>query len=66
MAHINIGSLQDPEIATYVGDPAANNSTKISIGKRADLKNTWTYLNGNIYTSESRWEDLAVTDVVTI
>ena len=65
MAHINIGSLQDPEIATYVGDPAANNSTKITIGKRADLKNTWTYLQGNFYTSESRWEDLAVTDVVT-
>ena len=68
MSRINIGSVDTPRIGTGVPFPDAdfNNSTIITIGKRTTLKNTWTYLQGNFYTSESRWEDLHVTDVVTI
>lgn len=67
MSRINIGSVETPKIGTGfpIPDSDYNNSTKITIGKRTALKNTWTYLAGNFYTSESRWEDLAVTDVVT-
>ena len=67
MSSINIGSVENPRIGTGfpIPDSDYNNSTKITIGKRTSLKNTWTYLQGNFYTSESRWEDLAVTDVVT-
>ena len=68
MSRINIGSVEDPRIGIANPTPDAdfNNSTKITIGKRTTLKNTWTYLQGNFYTNESRWEDLNVTDVVTI
>jgi hypothetical protein len=57
MSRINIGSVEDPRIGTGAPIPDAdfNNSTKITIGKRTALKNTWTYLQGNFYTNESRW-----------
>jgi len=65
MARINIGSEKTPKTGTGPGDPDTNDSTIITIGKLSDLKNTWTYLNGNIYTGDARFESLDVTDVVT-
>ena len=67
MSRINIGSVEDPKIgiANPVPDSDFNNSTKITIGKRTALKNTWTYLQGNFYTNEARWEDLPRTDKFT-
>ncbi len=57
-AQINIGSIDDP-------DATPSTNTIITIGKRTALRNTQTYLQGNIYTSEARLEDLDVTDVVS-
>jgi hypothetical protein len=65
MARINIGSEKTPKTGTGPSDPDTNDSTIITIGKLSDLKNTWTYLNGNIYTGDARFESLDVTDVVT-
>jgi hypothetical protein len=58
-AQINIGSIDNPESA-----PSTN--TIIQIGKRTQTRNTQTYLQGNIYTNESRWEDLPVTTGITL
>lgn len=65
MARINIGSELTPKTGTGPGDPDTNDSTIITIGKLGNLKNTWTYLNGNIYTSDARFESLSATDVIT-
>jgi len=65
MARINIGSEKTPKTGTGPGDPDTNDSTIITIGKLSALKNTWTYLNGNIYTSDARFESLNATDVIT-
>ena len=58
-AQINIGAIDDPEVA-----PSAN--TIITIGKRATFRNTQTNLQGNIYTSEARWEDLPISTGITL
>lgn len=65
MARINIGSEITPKTGTGPGDPDTNDSTIIKIGKLGNLKNTWTYLNGNIYTTDARFENLSATDVIT-
>lgn len=65
MARINIGSELTPKTGTGPGDPDTNDSTIIKIGKLGNLKNTWTYLNGNVYTSDARFENLSATDVIT-
>lgn len=65
MARINIGSELTPKTGTGPGDPDTNDSTIIKIGKLGNLKNTWTYLNGNIYTTDARFENLSATDVIT-
>jgi len=65
MARINIGSEKTPKTGTGPGDPDTNDSTIITIGKLGTLKNTWTYLNGNVYTSDARFESLSATDVIT-
>lgn len=67
MAKIRIGSVEDPIVGSGVPVPDVNfnDTTEIHIGKRTALKNTKTYLNGNIHTGESRLVDLAVSDVVT-
>jgi hypothetical protein len=65
MGKIRIGSVNDPILGSGIGDPNTNDTTEIHIGKQTALKNTKTYLNGNIYTADARLEDLAVTDVVT-
>jgi hypothetical protein len=67
MAKIRIGSEEDPIVGSGVPVPDINfnDTTEIHIGKRTALKNTKTYLNGNIHTGESRFVDLAVSDVVT-
>lgn len=65
MARINIGSELTPKTGTGPGDPDTNDSTIIKIGKLGTLKNTWTYLNGNIYTTDARFENLSATDVIT-
>ena len=58
-AQINIGSIDAP-------DSAPSTNTIIQIGKRTQTRNTQTYLQGNIYTNESRWEDLPVTTGISI
>jgi hypothetical protein len=65
MARINIGSEKTPKTGTGPGDPDTNDSTIITVGKLGTLKNTWTYLNGNIYTNDGRFTSLSVTDVIT-
>ena len=65
LSKINIGSYEDPIFATTVGALGYNDNTIITIGKRTTLKNTLTYLNGNINTADSRLISLSVTDVVT-
>lgn len=65
MGKIRLGSVNDPIVGTGGADPNTNDTTEIHIGKQTALKNTKTYLNGNIYTANARLEDLAVTDVVT-
>jgi hypothetical protein len=65
MARINIGSEKTPKTGTGPGDPDTDDSTIITIGKLGTLKNTWCYLNGNLYTSNARFESLNVTDVIT-
>ena len=65
MARINIGSELTPKTGTGAGDPDTNDSTIITIGKLGTLKNTWTYLRGNVYTSDARFESLNATDVIT-
>ena len=65
MARINIGSELTPKTGTGPGDPDTNDSTIITIGKLGNLKNTWTYLRGNVYTSDARFESLSATDVIT-
>lgn len=66
MGKIRIGSVNDPIVGTGfpVPDENFNDTTEIHIGKQTALKNTKTYLNGNIYTADARLENLAVTDVV--
>lgn len=56
-AQINLGSKDTP-------DALPANNTIIKIGTRGTFRNTETYLQGNIYTDEARWEDLDVTDVL--
>jgi len=58
-AQINIGSIDAP-------DSAPSTNTVIQIGKRTQTRNTQTYLQGNIYTSEARWEDLPVTTGISL
>ena len=65
LSKIDIGSVEDPIFATTPGALGYNDNTIITIGKRAALKNTLTYLNGNINTGDSRFTSLTVTDVVT-
>lgn len=65
MSVINIGSVEDPVLGTTPGDPATGKSTVIKIGKIATLKNTWTYLQGNIYLANARFDDLPKTDKFT-
>jgi len=65
LSKINIGSYEDPIFATTIGALGYNDNTIITIGKRTTLKNTLTYLNGNINTGDSRFISLNVTDVVT-
>ena len=65
LSKINIGSVEDPIFATTIGDMGYNDNTIITIGKRTTLKNTLTYLNGNINTGDSRFISLSVTDTVT-
>lgn len=67
MSKIRIGSVNDPIVGTGfpVPDENFNDTTEIHIGKQTALKNTKTYLNGNIYTDDGRFEDLDVTDVIT-
>lgn len=65
LSKINIGSVEDPIFATTIGALGYNDNTIITIGKRTTLKNTLTYLNGNINTGDSRFTSLSVTDVVT-
>jgi hypothetical protein len=57
-AQINIGSSDTPEIG--------QTNTIITIGKRTLTRNTETYLQGNIYTNEARWENLTVTTGITL
>lgn len=66
MSKIRIGSVNDPIISSGIGDPNTNDTTEIHIGKQTALKNTKTYLKGNIYTDEARFEDLDVTDVINL
>lgn len=66
MARINIGSELTPKTGTGPGDPDTNDSTIITIGKLGNLKNTWTYLNGNIYTSDARFESLNKSQALTV
>lgn len=54
---IDIGATEDPEVT----DP----TTEIYIGKRTTLRNTKTFLRGNILVDEARITDVTVTDVVT-
>lgn len=65
LSKINIGSYEDPIFATTIGALGYNDNTIITIGKRTTLKNTLTYLNGNINTGDSRFISLSVTDTVT-
>jgi hypothetical protein len=65
MSTINIGSVDDPVFGTTPGDPATGKSTTIKIGKIATLKNTWTYLQGNIFLANARFDDLPKTDKFT-
>jgi len=65
MGKIRLGSVNDPIVGAGIGDPNTNDTTEIHIGKQTALKNTKTYLNGNVYTADARLENLAVTDVVT-
>jgi hypothetical protein len=58
-AQINIGSIDAP-------DSAPSTNTIIQIGKRTLTRNTETYLQGNIYTNESRWEDLPISTGITL
>lgn len=66
MARINIGSELTPKTGTGPGDPDTNDSTIITIGKLGNLKNTWTYLNGNVYTSDARFESLNKSQALTV
>jgi hypothetical protein len=65
MSRINIGSVETPKVGLTPFDSDTGETTEIRIGKNTTFKNTKTWLAGNFYTSESRWEDLHVTDVVT-
>jgi hypothetical protein len=67
MSKIRIGSVNNPIVGTGVPVPDENfnDTTEIHIGKQTALKNTKTYLNGNIYTDDGRFQDLDVTDVIT-
>ena len=67
MSKIRIGSVNDPIVGSGVPFPDVNfnDTTEIYIGKQTALKNTKTYMAGNIYTDDARFEDLAVSDVVT-
>jgi hypothetical protein len=58
-AQINIGSIDAP-------DSAPSTNTIITIGLRTQTRNTETYLQGNIYTNESRWEDLPVSTGISL
>lgn len=65
LAKINIGSLEAPIYSATAGTLGFNDNTIINIGKRTTLKNTTTNLQGNIYTSESRWESLTKSSALT-
>ena len=56
-AQILIGSEDTPELN--------QTNTVIRIGKQTATKNTETYLNGNIFTGDARFESLNVTDVIS-
>ena len=56
-AQILIGSEDTPELN--------QTNTVIRIGKQTATKNTETYLNGNIFTGDARFESLDVTDVIS-
>ena len=57
-SQINIGSIDTPAVN--------ETNTIITIGKRTELKNTETYLKGNYYISEARWDDLTVTTGISL
>ena len=57
-SQINIGSIDTPEIG--------QTNTIIQIGKRTETKNTETYLQGNYFISDARWEDLTVSTGINL
>lgn len=67
---INIGSMQDDELAQGVGDVATK--TRIYIGRRPTTGNTGDVLNsqlilrGDVWTGNLNWKDLAVTSPLSL
>lgn len=67
---INIGSMQDDELAQGAGDVATK--TRIYIGRRPTTGNTGDVLNsqlilrGDVWTGNLNWKDLAVTSPLSL
>jgi len=57
-SQINIGSIDTPAVG--------ETNTIIQIGKRTQTRNTETYLQGNFFTTDARWEDLPVSTGITL